>query len=505
MMNIGQIREMARKISNAKTSRQDSELLHPTYVSTARASLEKPVTAALLPVGNSPGSADFNKTVDNPTGSFDGDNAIHVNPPRARGSDKPDLSSPLFLDLLQAEEVVTDEGGNHELSFADILLFHSVYSRILKSLPMTSLLSLACTCRDFRVLIRNERCRSRRHRFEWIYRKEFIRHLNMSYASCTMTKYDNAFSRLIRELYCFPEHILVFYSPDIFQYGIRVIDGAHSGTVKSDVLLDNLLKQQNDSDWRVWHFRVFSVIQPITSTAFSSHMTAHELKRFPLWHSEDLVMVFLPTLENVRIRHHPLNFNMLLNVPEFERNEIRSSLFQYLFVIGQRFRPKLVILSIRDLPRNVENELVDFPVIVIASRLFDSHGPEGWMSFSGDGVTVFQVILEVSDKREERDQKIRALHAQLGWNFPLEFRSRTCWIFYFTELWPGGTSKEIPQRDIVTLREVFPNVPIFGGRTGNLMGNQQLPILASFPGSDARSLRLRSNPTIVTVVAFSDS
>lgn len=112
---------------------------------------------------------------------------------------------------------------------------------------------------------------------------------------------------------------------------------------------------------------------------------------------------------------------------------------------------------------------------------------------------IFQVILEVSDRRIERDAKLRALRAQLGL---IDVARYQCLLLYFTELWPGGTSKETPQADCMTLRSEFPNVPVFGGRAGRFMVNQFMPILLSYPRQDSLSLRLRENPTVATIVCF---
>lgn len=147
----------------------------------------------------------------------------------------PDLSvlnalnsvSPMYLKMVKSleasESSITTADADEALTPQEVLMFHPVYSRLVHCLPMPALLCLAMVSRSFSSVVKTERNRGRRHEYEWIYRKEFIRYINLSYASQKVVKEVDIFAGIMRELYCYPESILVFYTPDIFQYDLRVL------------------------------------------------------------------------------------------------------------------------------------------------------------------------------------------------------------------------------------------------------------------------------------------
>jgi hypothetical protein len=419
------------------------------------------------------------------------------------------LSSPSFLREEFEYSLENSEPAEKEEESVmypkDVLLSYPVYSRYLRLLPMRDLLSLARTSTAFNNLVRTEKSRLRRHRFALVYRKDFIRYLNLSFASQKWVTERQIFGKIFSDLLMEPQHLLVFYSPDIFHYDVRTLDrhGLPQLT-KPDQILEAFMKQPDMEDLRVWHFRLFSVIRPVADPVYglASHfsLTRHELNRQHLWHSEDLAMILLPTVPDVRFVHQRLNYSNLLDIPLALRDRNGGSLMPLLFLIEKRYSPRFLLLSVRDLPQNSLSQMAfDFPIIVFESQVFEGQNSEEWMCFAGD-VTVYQVALEVADRREVRDMKLNALYAQTGLTFP---SSTQCWLFYFTEMWPGGTSKEIPQSDVLTLRSLFRGVPVFGGRAKRFMGNQHIPVLAGASAiGNSQSLVMRMTPTIATVVFF---
>ncbi|OQV18510.1 hypothetical protein BV898_07338 [Hypsibius exemplaris] len=516
MLSIGEIRRLS-----AQRERSKSTPTPPVFHNPAAPTLDSAELLLESTVPRPPQLSDFlfdgipRETSPTPDSSISppSENVL----PKSASSDSErrrlSLSSASFLqDLLEdtgeASEVAAGHVDSEDSSITetDVLLSYPVYSRYLRMLPMKDLLALGKTSSRFRSLVQYEKTRSRRHRFACIYRREFIRYLNLSLGSQKWITQHQVFGNILNELYIQPEHLLVFYSPDIFHYDVRIID--RTGLLrlrKPDEILDSFMRQRNEDDLRVWHFRLFSVIRPVAEPTQSdldhASLTRTELHRLHLWHSEDLAMIVLPeTKENVQIIHQRVGFShtALMEIPSHIRERNGGDLVTLLQLIQHAFAPKLLILTIHCIPRGFGPLSLEFPVILFEGMIFDGAPAEEWMCFAGSAVTVYQVILDVSDKRDVRDMKLNALYAQLGVVFP---NAGQCWLFYFTEMWPGGTSKEIPQCDVLTLRRLFPGVPVLGGRAKRFMGNQWCPILAESAAADtAKSLFLRQTPTIVTVV-----
>ena len=261
-----------------------------------------------------------------------------------------------------------------------------------------------------------------------------------------------------------------------------------------------MMNKENDEELRVWHMRLFSVLQPFSHQAphveDSSRLSRNELNRMFLWHSEDLAMVVLPSLHNVQIVHRYINYSNFFGTSFSVRDRGRN-LFPLVALIEKKYSPKLLLMSVRDLPSSIEGLDYGYPIVISETQIFDRMAPEEWMIFSGS-VSVYQVILDMSDSREERDEKIRALRFQVG----NSVKPRQGFIFYHTEMWPGGTSKEIPQCDMILLRKVFPGVPVLGGRAKKIMGNQYIPLLTDSSSLNANTLLLRPTVTIVTALGF---
>lgn len=102
-------------------------------------------------------------------------------------------------------------------------------------------------------------------------------------------------------------------------------------------------------------------------------------------------MIFLPLWSNVHVRHRAFNLNLPLNVLDFNRGRRFTNLLQYMTLIGELYRPKLLILNVQDLPRFEEVSVIGFPVIILATRAFCTEQEEAWLAISGDDVRVFQV------------------------------------------------------------------------------------------------------------------
>ncbi|GAU99009.1 hypothetical protein RvY_10071 [Ramazzottius varieornatus] len=411
------------------------------------------------------------------------------------------LSDPSFLqNVLSTFEAVDNDGASSEEPdslFEEVLLMYPVYSRYLRRLPMKDLLSLGQVSRSFYSLVDEEKDKPGRRQCEFIYRKNFIRHFNLSYGTAKFIPQGKIYNGLLKDLFIIPEHVIIFYSPDTFQYDVRYYDKNGNPQVgKFDELLNSVLNKGDDDELRVWHMRLFSVLQPFSHHApyveDSSRLSRNELNRMFLWHSEDLAMVILPPMPNVRVVHRYFNYsNSLFNV---SAGRDRRNLYPLVALIEKKYSPKLLMMCVRDLPSSIEGMEYGYPILLFETQIFDRMAPEEWMVLSG-AVSAYQVILDMSDSREERDEKIRALHFQVG-------KFQQGFVFYHTEMWPGGTSKEIPQCDMILLRKVFPGVPVLGGRAKKIMGNQYLPILDDGSPTSFNTLVSRATVTVVTAITF---
>lgn len=245
-----------------------------------------------------------------------------------------------------------------------------------------------------------------------------------------------------------------------------------------------------------------------------------------------MTLLFLSHSLTHNVTKGPLEYSDLMEYPMLDRYYANHNMLTpTIEMLAHRHKPKFLLLAVRDLPQNLQPIVYSFPIIVCDISPFKTY-PEEFLCLSGDNVRVWQMVLQAGDPRSVRDDKIRALHKQCTVDLidHSSFRQdgvrasqqnvtqinkiyqegQRCngqyMLFYLTEMWPGGTSKQCPQADTHLLRTLFADTPLLGGRGKHFIANEIIQQGADSSTSGPPSVGVLQRlyiPTVITVVRFS--
>ncbi|OQV22881.1 hypothetical protein BV898_03313 [Hypsibius exemplaris] len=351
-------------------------------------------------------------------------------------SDPKDLL-PLELTRRMSEDPTWSWTTNSAPDAASKLLlylpFH-VQSHLLGMLPMRDLLSVAQVNRSLCEVVKTERkLRENLLKMQLVWRKDFIRYMNQTYNAATqmfLTR-NRVFGPVWDALFFQPNFLIVCYSPDIFEYEIRlhqvmsndpfapnnhnVFNPTNSDQdhivvkEKPGTLLDNLMRRaignkNRTSSVNIWHLRLFTILKP-------NHCNPAETSS--IWSSEDLTLLFFPKNCNISFTRGPIEYSDLMNFPMLERYySNRNMLIPIIEILNQRYHPKFLLLSMKELPEDFQPVSYGFPIVVCDISPFKNY-PEEFLCMTGE-TKIFQVVLEMNDSRSARDEKIRTLQQRCG-------------------------------------------------------------------------------------------